>query len=243
MRFSIYSELQSWPGKSQRQVYDEAIEQVVNADRLGYYAYAIIEHFFFPKFGASPNPLAFFAKCSERTKNIVFRTLVHVLPFHNPAVLASQIAAFDLLVEGRYEFGVGRGHAWLAHKAGIPVEETRERYEEALGILLDALDLERFSHDGTYFKVEDSHIVPRPPAGRKFRISLGDGQPRKPQVSSHASSAPTARMASASAVNHGHLRLRKRRGGSLGSGRRRARRSLRRPGRSYAINDRRFYSV
>ena len=32
MRFSIYSELQSWPGKVQRQVYDEAIEQVVNAE-------------------------------------------------------------------------------------------------------------------------------------------------------------------------------------------------------------------
>jgi alkanesulfonate monooxygenase SsuD/methylene tetrahydromethanopterin reductase-like flavin-dependent oxidoreductase (luciferase family) len=173
VRFSIYSELQSWPGKPQRQVYDEAIEQVVNADRLGYYAYSIIEHFFFPKFGASPNPFAFFAKCSERTRNIVFRTLVHVLPYHNPAVLASQIAAFDLLVEGRYEFGVGRGHAWIAHKAGIPVEETRDRYEESLGILLDALDRERFSHDGRYYKVEDSHIVPRPPSGRRFRIFLG----------------------------------------------------------------------
>jgi flavin-dependent trigonelline monooxygenase, oxygenase component len=173
MQFSIYSELQSWPGKPQKQAYDEALEQLVNADRLGYSAYAIIEHFFFPKFGASPNPFAFFAKASERTRNIKFRTLVHVLPYHNPTVLASQIAAFDLLVDGRYEFGVGRGHAWIAHKAGVPVEETRERYDESLRILLDALDNERFSHDGTYYKVEDSHIVPRPAADRRFRIFLG----------------------------------------------------------------------
>ena len=62
MQFSIYSELQSWPGKSQKQVYDEALAQCVNADRLGYDAYAIIEHFFFSKFGASPNPFAFLAK-------------------------------------------------------------------------------------------------------------------------------------------------------------------------------------
>ena len=29
----------------------------------------------------------------------------------NGTILASQIAAFDLLADGGYEFGVGRGHA------------------------------------------------------------------------------------------------------------------------------------
>ena len=173
MKFSIYSELQSWPPKHPQRLYAEALEQVVNADRLGYDAFAIIEHFFFPKFGASPNPFAFFATAAERTKRITFRTLVHVLPYHNPTVLASQIAEFDLLVGGRYEFGVGRGHAWIPPKAGVPIGETRERYQESLEILLDALDKERFSYDGSYYTVEDSHIVPRPSEGRRFRIFLG----------------------------------------------------------------------
>jgi alkanesulfonate monooxygenase SsuD/methylene tetrahydromethanopterin reductase-like flavin-dependent oxidoreductase (luciferase family) len=173
MKFSLYSELQHWPGKSAKRLYGEVLEQIVNADRLGYDAYAVIEHFFFPKFGSSPNPFALFSAATQRTKDITFRTLVHVLPYHNPTVLASQIAFFDTLADGRYEFGVGRGHAWIAHKAGIPVEETRERYDEALAILLEALGRERFSHDGRYFKVEDSHIVPRPPEGRRFRIFLG----------------------------------------------------------------------
>ena len=155
MQFSIYSELQTWPGKTQQQVYAEALEQVVNADRLGYSTYSIIEHFFFPKFGASPNPFAFFAKASERARNIKFRTLLHVLPYHNPAVLASQIAQFDMLVDGRYEFGLGRGHAWIPLKGGVPVEELRERYEEALEIAIAALDRERFSHDGKYYKIKD----------------------------------------------------------------------------------------
>ena len=173
MQFSIYSELQTWPGKTQQQVYAEALEQVVNADRLGYSTFSIIEHFFFPKFGASPNPFAFFAKASERARNIKFRTLLHVLPYHNPAVLASQIAQFDMLVDGRYEFGLGRGHAWIPLKAGVPVEESRERYEEALKVVIEALDKERFSCDGKYWKIKDSHIVPRPTPGRKFRIFLG----------------------------------------------------------------------
>jgi len=105
---------------TQPQVYAEALEQVVNADRLGYSTFSIIEHFFFPKFGASPNPFAFFGKAFERTRNIKFRTLLHVPPFHNPTVLASQIAHFDTLADGRYEFGLGRGHAWIPLKAGVP---------------------------------------------------------------------------------------------------------------------------
>ncbi len=53
MRFSIYSELQSWPGKPYDRLYGEVLEQIENADRLGYDAYAAIEHLFFPKFSAS----------------------------------------------------------------------------------------------------------------------------------------------------------------------------------------------
>ena len=29
MQFSVYSELQTWPGKTQQQIYAEALEQVV----------------------------------------------------------------------------------------------------------------------------------------------------------------------------------------------------------------------
>jgi len=172
MQFSLYSEIQSWPGKSWRQMYRETMEQVVNADRLGYDAYAIIEHFFFPKFSISANPLAFFAAAAQRTDRIVFRTLLHSLPYHNPLVLASEIAVADILLDGRYEFGVGRGHGWMPPKAGMPLDESsRGRYEEAVELLFLALENERFSFQGTYFQVEDTGIVPRP--DRRFRVFLG----------------------------------------------------------------------
>jgi hypothetical protein len=57
MQFSIYSELQTWPGKTQQQIYAEALEQVVNADRLGYSTYSIIEHFFFPEIWRFAQPV------------------------------------------------------------------------------------------------------------------------------------------------------------------------------------------
>ena len=77
MRFSIYSEIQYWGGKSPKRLYDEVIEQVVHADRLGYDAYGVIEHFFFPRFSISANPFALWGECAARTKRIKFRTLGH----------------------------------------------------------------------------------------------------------------------------------------------------------------------
>ena len=172
MKFSLYSEIQSWPGKSAEQLYGEVLEQIQNADRLGYDAYAVIEHFFFPKFSISASPLALFAAAAQRTKKINFRTLLHSMPYHNPVVLASEIAVADILLEGRYEFGVGRGHGWMPPKAGLPLTpESRERYEESVELLFEALENERFSYDGKHFQIGDSGIVPRP--DRKFRVFLG----------------------------------------------------------------------
>jgi len=87
-------------------------------------------------------------------------------------VLASRIAFFDNLYPGRYEFGVGRGHAWIPPKAGVPIRESRERTHESHQILFEALGNERFSHDGQWYSIEDSHVVPRP-LSERFRIFLG----------------------------------------------------------------------
>jgi len=171
VKFSLYSEMQYWGGKPREQQYAEVLEQIVNADRLGYDAYAVVEHFFFDHFSISPDPLLLFAAAAQRTQRIVFRTLVHVLPFHNPAVLASRIGEADILLGGRYEFGVGRGHGWIPEKAGVPLDETRARHEEALEVLLAALGQERFSHEGRFYRFVDSHITPRPT--RRFRIFAG----------------------------------------------------------------------
>ena len=172
MRFSLYSEVQLHPGKSPEQLYGEVLEQMVNADRLGYDVYAVIEHFFFPKFSISTNPTALFAAAAQRTDRIGFRTMLHALPYHNPAVLAGVIAVTDILTGGRYEFGVGRGHGWIPTKAGVPLDEhARPRYEEAVDLLFEALGERAVLAHGTYFEIEDSHVVPFPK--RKFRVTLG----------------------------------------------------------------------
>ncbi len=172
MRFSVYSEMQQHPGKPAAQLYAEVLEQMTHADRLGYDVYALIEHYFFPKFSISSNPTAMFAAAAQRTRNIRFRTMLHCLPLHNPVVLASAIAATDILTDGRYEWGVGRGHGWMPEQAGQALDaDARPRYEEAVELLFEALAKQEFSHKGRYFDIAASRVVPFP--DRKYRIFLG----------------------------------------------------------------------
>lgn len=182
MRFSIYSEVQYHGGKPYRQLYDEVLEQIEHAERVGFDVYTVIEHWFFPQFSVSANPWALFGMAAERTDTINFRTLGHPVPYYNPAVLASQIAEFDILSGGRYEFGVVRGHGWMPIKAGVPIRETRDLYEEGLEVLFLALENERFSYSGKYYEIDDSHIVPRLPEGRRPRVFLGGTSDRTYEI-------------------------------------------------------------
>jgi len=172
MRFSIYSEMQLWPGKTPERLYAEVAEQVIHADRLGYSTYAIVEHLFYPRFSAMPDPLAFFCQLAPMTKQIRFRTMLHVVTYHNPMVLASRIAAAEIMTGGRYEFGIGRGHGWMPHKAGVRFDEVRPLYDEAFDVLLEALEQGSVNHEGKYFKIVDGEIVPPPPK-RQPRIFVG----------------------------------------------------------------------
>jgi alkanesulfonate monooxygenase SsuD/methylene tetrahydromethanopterin reductase-like flavin-dependent oxidoreductase (luciferase family) len=172
VRFSIYSEMQLWDEKSPKQLYDEVTEQVVNADRLGYDAYAIVEHFFFEHFSICPDPMSFFTQLAPQTKRIRFRTMLHVLPYHNPTVLASRVAQAQILTGGRYEFGIGRGHGWVPPKAGVKLADVKELHQESFEVFFKALENERFSHSGRFFEVHDSHVIPPPPP-RLPRIFVG----------------------------------------------------------------------
>ena len=162
MRFGIYCEIQTPPGKSHYEMIWEIMRQIEHADEAGFDVYSLIDHHFFQKFSISANPLAMFAAAAQRTKRMRFRTALHTLPLENPMRLAGMIAEADILTNGRLECGLGRGHAWLFGPSSMPLEESRPRYNEAIDILELAFTKERFSYDGQYYKVRDVSVVPKP---------------------------------------------------------------------------------
>ncbi|MHB8540680.1 MAG: LLM class flavin-dependent oxidoreductase [Candidatus Acidiferrales bacterium] len=162
MRFGIYAEMQTPPGKSHAEMTWEILRQIEHADQVGFDVYSVIDHHFFPKFSISANPLAMFAAAAQRTDRIRFRVALFTLPLENPMRLAGQIAEADILTKGRLECGLGRGHAWLFGPSCMPLEESRPRYDEAVEVLLRSWSKDKFSYDGKFYNVKDVAVVPRP---------------------------------------------------------------------------------
>ncbi|MHB8411971.1 MAG: LLM class flavin-dependent oxidoreductase [Candidatus Acidiferrales bacterium] len=162
MRFGIYAEMQTPPGKSHAEMTWEILRQIEHADQVGFDVYSVIDHHFFPKFSISANPLAMFAAAAQRTDRIRFRVALFTLPLENPMRLAGQIAEADILTKGRLECGLGRGHAWLFGPSCMPLEESRPRYDEAVEVLLRSWSKDKFSYDGKFYNVKDVTVVPRP---------------------------------------------------------------------------------
>ncbi len=162
MRFGIYTEMQTPPGKPHDQMTWETFRQIEHADAVGFDVFSIIDHHFFQKFSISANPLAMFAAAAQKTRRIRFRTALHTLPLENPLRLAGMISEADILTGGRLECGLGRGHAWLFGPTNVPLEESRPRYEEAIDLLLLAWTREKVTYEGKYYNVKDVTVVPRP---------------------------------------------------------------------------------
>ena len=88
---------------------------------------------------------------------------VQVLPLIHPLRLAEDVATLDHLSKGRLDFGVGRS-GLPGHYSGfsIPYDESQERFDETLEILIRAWTEERFTYEGKYFQFRDVCAVPKP---------------------------------------------------------------------------------
>src|SRR5213082_951808 len=110
MKFGIFYELQMprpWVPGGELQLYQNALDQVELADRLGYdYAWEV-EHHFLEEYSHSPSPEVFLAAASQRTKQIRLGHGIIQLTTNHPARVAERVSTLDLLSHGRVELGLG----------------------------------------------------------------------------------------------------------------------------------------
>ena len=158
--------------------YKDFIEYIREADRLGYAGLFVVEHHFtgVGQLSASLNLLTYLAAV---TKHIRLGTAVVVLPWHNPALLAEQVATLDVLSGGRVDFGIGRGYRKAEFEQFcIPIEEAQERFDECLAFLLKAWTTEgRFSHHGKRWQYQNIVVEPEPTQRPHPPIWMAGGSP------------------------------------------------------------------
>ena len=169
MKFGIFYEHQlprPWSGGSEQQLFNEALDQVELADRLGIDFAWEVEHHFLEEYSHSSAPEVFLAACSQRTRNIrLGQGIRQVIPQYNhPARTAEVIATLDLVSNGRVEFGTGESSAELELGGfRIPVEKKREIYLEAVEQICNMLAMDPYpGYQGKYFEMPCRNIVPKP---------------------------------------------------------------------------------
>ena len=158
--------------------YKDFIDYVKEADRLGYESVFLVEHHFtgVGQLSASLNLLSFIAAVTRRIR---LGTAVLVLPWHNPALLAEQVATLDVLSGGRVDLGVGRGYRKAEFEQFcIPLAEAQERFDECLDFMLKAWTAQgRFSHHSKRWHYENIVVEPEPTQRPHPPIWMAGGSP------------------------------------------------------------------
>lgn len=163
MKFGLFYQLPCAENQSDTTRYQETIEQIQHGDELGFNCAWLAELHFYKAFSIMSSPLIVATAIAQRTKKIRLGIAVNLLPLWHPLRSAEDGATVDILSDGRLEFGVGRGAIPL-HFAGFNAsrEESRARFEEALEIIKKAWTTASFSHDGKYFHIPETSVVPKP---------------------------------------------------------------------------------
>lgn len=169
MKFGIFYEHQlpkPWTEGLEQQLFQDALDQVELADRLGIdYAWEV-EHHFLEEYSHSSSPEIFLAAASQRTSNIRLGHGIRqvIANYNHPARTAECIATLDLVSNGRVEFGTGESSAILELGGfNIPVSSKRDQYLEATEQICNMLAMDPYpGFKGKYFDMPCRNIVPKP---------------------------------------------------------------------------------
>ena len=139
-------------GRTQDEAFAEAFAMARLADESGIDGVWLAErHFAAPRTPTDPGgagipsvssvPLLMAGIIAARTERVRVGTGISVLPLAHPIRLAEEAATVDNISRGRLDFGIGRSSFPRSyHGYDVPYDESRERFSEALEIILKGLE-------------------------------------------------------------------------------------------------------
>ncbi|NEQ65519.1 MAG: LLM class flavin-dependent oxidoreductase [Symploca sp. SIO2D2] len=149
--------------KSGKQYFEEALYLVSLCDELDYTHVRIVEHYFHPYGGYSPNPIIFLTAACQHTKNARMVTGAVLPAFNNPLKLAGEIAMLDAISGGRLEVGFAR--AFLPNEFaqfGVSLNESKARFAEGIQQVRSLLEEENVTAEGQFHSFKNVTSFPRP---------------------------------------------------------------------------------
>lgn len=124
---------------SAQERYRLALEQIVQAERVGFDSAWVAQHHFHEDEGGLPAPLVFLTHAAAHTRRIRLGTGVITLPMESPVRVAEDAAVLDLLSGGRLEVGLAAGGTPSAFSAfGLDAGQRNAAFSAHLHTLLQA---------------------------------------------------------------------------------------------------------
>ena len=151
--------------KAEQLVYDEGIEQIQLADKVGFETAWVVEHHFRDGRSAAPCSEAILGGLALSTERIRLGFGVTLMPFGfiHPARVAEKVATVDVLSHGRVEWGTGRSTPMEQVAFGVPVgDESRDEWKEAIEIVVGMWEQERFAYESPKFSFPERVQTPKP---------------------------------------------------------------------------------
>jgi alkanesulfonate monooxygenase SsuD/methylene tetrahydromethanopterin reductase-like flavin-dependent oxidoreductase (luciferase family) len=146
---------------TEREVYDAILSEAVLAEELGFDGIWLAEHHFDATFSTLPSPNLMLAALAVSTRRVKLGCAINVLPFHNPLRVAEEGAMLDLLSNGRFQWGIGRGiTGHELHSFQIEAAETRDLFNEIHEAVIRAWTTGRMDYQGTVVQVPPTTIAP-----------------------------------------------------------------------------------
>jgi natural product biosynthesis luciferase-like monooxygenase protein len=146
-----------------RDIFDRLRRSTILADELGFEAAWFAEHHFQSHGGILSAPDLLIAALAPVTEQIRFGLGVVQVPYHHPLSVVERVATLDQVTGGRLELGLGRAFLKCEYDGfGVPMTESRSRFNEGVEIIVTGLGGRPFSHAGTHYRFPELTVHPQP---------------------------------------------------------------------------------
>ena len=195
MRYHGPSNGSGWPVASTTYSSDAAEKSIQSslaqfrlADEVGFDWVTVAEHHYAP-FSLNPNPMVTAGALTQVVRRAKIALLGATIPILNPVRVAEEFAMIDTMSGGRVIAGMLRGTPNEYVTYNISPAESRERFEEALKLIVTAwTETEPFGWQGRYYEYRTISIWPRPvqkPYPKIYMSGLEPGIGRVRRAQSH----------------------------------------------------------
>jgi alkanesulfonate monooxygenase SsuD/methylene tetrahydromethanopterin reductase-like flavin-dependent oxidoreductase (luciferase family) len=175
MKVGLQLVCQSHDAYSDAEMFRMETRLAIEAEAMGFDFVGLVEHHF-TDYSMCPDNAQALAYVAARTRRLQLMPAAFILPWNDPLRVVEKAVLLDILSEGRVIVGMGRGLARREFRGfRVDMAESRERFDEAVEIVLRGLETGVVEADGKFFKQPRVEVRPRPNAsfaGRTYMVGM-----------------------------------------------------------------------